>query len=314
MKKTLTILMPAMNEEKNLPRAFDEVTAVMASVPYDYEVIVIDNDSKDATGKVAEALCGRDPRWRYLKFSRNFTVEASITAGLRFASGDAAITLFSDLQDPPQEIPTFLKKWEEGNDVVYGIVRSRAGDPLWKALAARLLYKLVHALSDVEIVENATDFRLLSRRAIDGMNQLPERNRYMRGLAHWIGYRSTGIVYDRRPREAGVSKAPFFYLINIAVNAIVSFSIKPLQLFSALGCLALFATVVLALVYLGMYLFTGTVPGLTTIYLLLLGNLAVSLLGFGAMGEYVGRIYLETKERPLFLVDRTVNMKPGGPA
>jgi glycosyltransferase involved in cell wall biosynthesis len=307
-RKLLTLVMPAMNEEGNLARAYDEVTQVMAGLPYDYEVIVIDNASTDRTGEAAAALTERDPRWRYVRFSRNFNVEISIAAGLRFARGDAAMILFSDLQDPPRLIPDFLSKWEEGYDVVYGQVRSRQGDTLWKAWGARLFYRIINALSEVEITPNATDFRLLSRRAIDALNQFDERNRYLRGFAHWVGFKRCPIVYDRVPRTAGKSKAPSFYLLNLAANAITCFSIKPLQLFSLTGVAAAFGTVCLALVYLGSWLCSYTVPGLTTVYLLMLANLAVMLLGFGAIGEYVGRIYIETKRRPLFLIDRAVNI------
>jgi len=307
-RKRLSIVMPARNEEANLPRAYDELTAVFAGLPYNYEVLVIDNDSTDGTGDVAAALCQRDQRWRYVKFSRNFNVEASITAGLRLANGDAAIVLFSDLQDPPELIPAFLKHWEAGHDVVYGVLRRREGDPWWKALGARLLYRLVNILADVEIAPNATDFRLLSRRAIDALNQFDERNRYLRGLAHWIGFRSCAVPYDRRPRTAGRSKAPFLYLVNLAVNAITCFSIKPLQLFSMLGALATLGTCAFAAVCLARYLFSYTLPGLTTVYLLLLAILTVLLVGFGALGEYVGRIYIEAKGRPLFLIDRSINL------
>jgi dolichol-phosphate mannosyltransferase len=307
-RKVLTLVMPAMNEEANLPRAYDEVTRVMADLRYDYEVLIIDNASTDRTGDVAAALAARDPRWRYVCFSRNFNVEVSIAAGLRFARGDAALVLFSDLQDPPNLIPEFLRKWEQGYDVVYGQVRSRQGDPIWKAWGARLFYRIINALAEVEIAPNATDFRLLSRRAIDAINQFDERNRYLRGLAHWIGFKRCPIVYDRLPRLAGKSKAPSFYLLNLAANAITCFSIKPLQLFSLTGIVALFGTFCLALIYVGSWLFSYTVPGLTTVYLLMLANLAVMLLGFGAIGEYVGRIYIETKRRPLFLIDRAVNL------
>ena len=200
----------------------------MADLPYDYEVLVIDNASTDRTGEVAAELAARDPRWRYVRFSRNFSVEISIAAGLRFARGDAAMVLFSDLQDPPKLIPDFLRKWEEGHDVVYGQVRSRQGDPLWKAWGARLFYRIINALAEVEITPNATDFRLLSRRAIDALNQFDERNRYLRGFAHWVGFKRCPIVYDRVPRTAGKSKAPSFYLLNLAANAITCFSIKPL--------------------------------------------------------------------------------------
>ena len=309
-RRIVTFLVPARNEEANLPKVYDELTALMAGLPYDYEVIVLDNASTDGTGATTAALCARDARWRYVRLSRNFHVEGSLTAGLRLAQGDAAIVLFSDLQDPPELIPEFLRKWEEGNDVVYGVLRKRTGDPFWRAASARLLYVLVHALSDVVITPNATDFRLLSRRAIDALNSCGERNRYLRGLAHWIGFPSCPIVYDRRPRKEGKSKAPFFYCLNLAANAITSFSIKPLQLFSLGGAAALVCTFCLALVYFGSWLFSFALPGLTTIYLLMLANLAVMLLGFGAVGEYIGRIYIEAKGRPLYLIERTINVDP----
>ena len=307
-RKLLSIIMPVRNEEGNLSAAYDEVTAVMAGLPYDYEVILIDNDSSDATPLVAADLCRRDDRWRYVKFSRNFTVEASLAAGYRFARGDAAVVLFGDLQDPPALIAEFLKKWEEGFEIVYGVIRHRHGDPLWKAWSARMLYRTVNYLSDIDIPNNATDFRLLSRRAIDALNQLGERNRYIRGFSHWIGFRQCPIVYDRRPRTAGKSKAPFFYLLNLAANAITCFSIRPLQLFSLFGFITLGATISVALGYIATYFLGGTVPGLTTIYVLLLAILGVILVGFGTLGEYVGRIYIETKQRPLFIVERTINM------
>jgi polyisoprenyl-phosphate glycosyltransferase len=307
-RKLLTLVMPAMNEEGNLPRAYDEVTRVMADLPYDYEVLIIDNASTDGTGALAAELAGRDPRWRYVRFSRNFSVEISIAAGLRFARGDAALVLFSDLQDPVTLIPEFLRKWEEGYDVVYGQVRNRQGDSFFKAWGARLFYRIINALADVEITPNATDFRLLSRRAIDALNQFDERNRYLRGFAHWIGFKRCPVVYDRLPRLAGKSKAPSFYLVNLAANAITCFSIKPLQLFSLAGVGALVGVFLMTLFTLGGWLFSYAVPGLTTLYLLMLANLAVMLLGFGAIGEYVGRIYIETKQRPLFLIDRAVNL------
>jgi dolichol-phosphate mannosyltransferase len=307
-RKLVSIIMPVRNEEGNLPRAYDELTALMAALPYDYEVLLIDNDSVDRTGQLSAELCARDARWRYIKFSRNFTVEASLAAGYRFARGNAAIVLFGDLQDPPALIAEFLRKWEEGNEVVYGVIRRRDGDPIWKACAARLLYRTVNYLSDVKIPNDATDFRLLSRRAIDALNRLDERNRYIRGFSHWIGFRQCGIVYDRRPRLAGKSKAPFFYMLNLAANAITCFSIKPLQLFSLFGFLTLRATIAAAMIYLACYCLGAAVPGLTTIYLLLLANLGVMLIGFGTVGEYVGRIYIETKHRPLYLVERTINV------
>jgi glycosyltransferase involved in cell wall biosynthesis len=307
-RRLVTILVPARNEAANMPKVYDEVTAVMAGLSYDYEVIVLDNASTDGTSEAAATLCARDCRWRYVRFSRNFHVEGSLTAGFRLAKGDAMLVLFSDLQDPSELIPEFLRKWEEGYDVVYGVLRRRTGDPIWKALMARGLYQIVHAMSDVEITPNATDFRLLSRRAIDALNACPERNRYMRGLAHWIGFPSCPIVYDRRARKEGKSKAPFFYLLNLAANAVTCFSIRPLQLFSVAGSVMLGGTVCLALIYLAGWFLGFALPGMTTVYLLMLLNLAVMLLGFGALGEYIGRIYIETKGRPLYLIERTINV------
>ena len=242
--------MPVRNEEGNLPRAYDEVTAAIAALPYDYEVLIIDNDSVDRTAQLAAEICQRDARWRYIKFSRNFTVEASLAAGYRFARGDAAIVLFGDLQDPPSLIGrVFCASGKRATKWSTACIRRRDGDPIWKALSARLLYRLVNYLSDVRIPNDATDFRLLSRRAIDALNRLEERNRYIRGFSHWIGFRQCPIIYDRRPRKAGRSKAPFFYMLNLAANAITCFSIKPLQLFSLFGFLTLGATVLAAIVY-----------------------------------------------------------------
>jgi dolichol-phosphate mannosyltransferase len=307
-RRLLSIVMPARNEEGNLRAAYVEVSAVMQSLDLDYEVIIIDNDSTDRTAELANELCQSDPRWRYLKFSRNFQVEASIAAGLRFAKGDAAVVLFSDLQDPPAVIPEFIRKWDEGYDVVYGVVRNRQGEPAWRTWGARLMYRVIDSMADIEITPDATDFRLLSRKAINAVNQFDERNRYLRGLTHWVGFKRCGVPYDRRPRLAGQSQAPLWVCANLAVNAITSFSIRPLRFFSLLGVVALIATVALTAAYLGSYLFAYAVPGLTTIYLLLLGNLTVMLFGFGTVGEYIGRIYMETKKRPLFLVDRAINL------
>ena len=231
-----------------------------------------------------------------------------MAAGFRLACGDAAMVLFGDLQDPPQLIGQFAEKWEQGYDVVYGVIRRRTGDPFWKSKLAGVFYRIVNYLADSDVPVHATDFRLLSRRAIDAVNQIDERNRYIRGYSHWIGLRQCPIVYDRRQRTAGKSKASFFYLLNYAGNAITCFSTKPLQLFSLFGLTTLAATAVLAMYYLSRFLFGVSVPGIPTTYLLLLANLGVMLLGFGTLGEYVGRIYLETKRRPLYLIERTINL------
>jgi len=206
-----------------------------------------------------------------------------------------------------------VRQWEAGHDVVYGVLRRRQGDSWWKAGAARLVYRLINRLADVEITPDATDFRLLSRRALDALNQFDERNRYLRGFAHWIGFPRCAVVYDRRPRTAGQSKASFLYLLGFVANALTCLSVRPVQLYSLAGGLVLAMTVGLALAHGIGCLLGGGLPGLTGLHLLLLANLGVMLVGFGTLGEYAGRAYFEAKRRPLYLIERTINLDAAVP-
>ncbi|MCO6401209.1 MAG: glycosyltransferase family 2 protein [Verrucomicrobia bacterium] len=312
-RRLVSITMPARNEEGNLPRAFEEVTSVMARLPqYDYEVIVIDNASTDRTPEIARGFCERDARWKYVRFSRNFGGETSLTVGLRLAKGDAVINLFSDLQDPTDRIPDFIAKWEEGFDVVSGILQDRQDNSRLRGIAARLAYRLIRASSDIDIPESATDFRLVSRRVVDAFNRLNERQRYVRGLMHWVGFKKCEIPYDRRPRQWGRSKAPFWWCFQFALNAITSFSTKPLKLFMVFGSTALLASVLLALYYAATRIFNIDDPprGIPSVLILLLVNLGVVSLGIGLLGEYMGHIYTEVKRRPLFVIADSVNVDP----
>jgi polyisoprenyl-phosphate glycosyltransferase len=301
-RRLLSVIVPARNEADNLPRAYAEITAALAGLPHRYEVLVIDNASTDGTGAAAAGLCARDRRWRYVRFSRDFGIEASLAAGFRLARGHAAVVVFSDLQDPPGLIPEMVRRWEAGHDVVYGVVRRREGDPAWKAWSAGLAYRLIGALAEFDIPPGATDFRLLSRRAMRALNRCRERYRYSRGLAHWVGFRSCGVPYDRRPRTAGRSKAAPLYLLNFLANALTCVSIRPVQAFSLAGLASSALTAVLTAVWL-----LGATT-LTGVHLLLLANLSAVLLGVGVLGEYAGRAYLEGKRRPLYVIDRTVNL------
>ncbi|MBI4839070.1 MAG: glycosyltransferase family 2 protein [Nitrospirae bacterium] len=308
-RKLISIVMPAMNEEENLPRAYKEVTEVFSQLSdYDYEVIVIDNDSTDRTADVCAAICVQDKKWKYVKFSRNFTSEISIAAGLRLAKGDAVIILFSDLQDPPRLIPKFIEKWEEGYDMVCGLLSKRADDTWWKTLGAKFIYGLLNRLSDIKIPPHVVDFRLMSRPVVNAINKLDERNRYFRGLSHWAGFKTCIIPYERQPRLKGKSAASFFYMIDFVLRALTSFSITPLRIFSGFGWILLGFAVVYMIISLGYFFFGHTVPGLTTVIILLLFNLAFISLGIGALGEYIGRIYMETKRRPLWVIEKNLNI------
>lgn len=312
-RRLLSITMPARNEEGNLPRAYDEVTQAMSRLPqYDYEVIVIDNASTDRTPELARGFCQKDSRWKYVRFSRNFGGETSLTVGLRLAKGDAVINLFSDLQDPPERIPDFVAKWEEGFDVVSGILNDRQDNSRFRGAAARVAYRLIRASSDIDIPESATDFRLVSRRVVDAFNRLNERQRYVRGLMHWVGFSKCEITYDRRPRRWGRSKAPFWWCFQFALNAITSFSTKPLKLFMIFGSTMLFASGLLALYYAATRIFNIDNPprGIPSILILLLLNIGVVSLGIGLLGEYMGHIYTEVKRRPLFVIADSANIEP----
>jgi len=308
-RRIISIVMPAMNEEENLPRAYEEVTHIFQHLPnYDFEVLIIDNNSTDRTADVCATICAKDKTWKYIRFSRNFTVEMSITAGLKYAKGDAVIVLFSDLQDPPELIPKFVEKWEQGYDMVCGLLNNRADDSWWKKISARFVYRILNRLSDVKLPENMVDFRLMSRQVVDAINRLEERNRYFRGLSHWVGFKTISISYDRRPRFKGKSNAPFFYLVDFVLRALTNFSVFPLRVFSGVGLVLLGFVGIYICFTLFSFILGYTIPGLTSIIILLLLNLAVLSLGIGTLGEYIGRIYMETKKRPLWIVDKTLNI------
>lgn len=313
-KPLVTIVIPARNEEANIPRLEQEVRAVIDALPHRFEIIVIDNASTDRTPQLIAEICARDPRWRYLRFSRDFTVEMSITAGYHHARGDAIIVLYSDLQDPPSLIPTFLAKWEEGYDVVYGTRTKRPGDPLWRNLAVMVAYRVISYFSDVPIPLNTGDFRLISRPVRDALEECGELNRYMRGLISWLGFRQIGVPYERRPRPAGESKAPFWHLVTFVLSAITSFSLKPLRLFSAFGFLVMSVSLVAAAMYSVLALVGHPPAGITTLIVLAWMGIGLNSLGIGVLGEYVGRTYNEVKRRPLYVVQETRNLDRVAPA
>jgi glycosyltransferase involved in cell wall biosynthesis len=310
----VSIVIPVLNEEENIPRLREELLAAVEPLPYRYEFIVVDNDSTDRSAELVKALCAADSRWKYLKFSRNFHTEMSMTAGYHFASGDAIIVLYSDLQDPPDVIPRFLEKWREGYDVVYGVRRVRPGEPAWRNWAAKWAYRVIAWASDVPIPVDAGDFRLISRRVRDAMERYSENNRYMRGMIAWLGFRQTGVLYERRPRHAGLSKAPLWPTLIYTLNAVTSFSLKPLRLFLALGMITTMLSVLAIFGYSFLSLLGNPPPGITTLIVLAFLGIGLNSLGIGMLGEYLGRTYVETKRRPLYIVEEAVNLPAAEPS
>ena len=309
MSTLISIVVPALNERENISRLESELTDALVDQPFEFEFIVVDNGSTDGTDIAVKDLCRRDPRWKYVLFSRNFGVDASITAGYKLASGDAIIVLYSDLQDPPQVIPAFLAKWREGYDVVYGVRTVRPGDAKWRNAVVKVVYRAISALADVPIPKNAGDFRLISRPVRDALESCGESNRYMRGLIAWLGFRQAGVEYERRPRTAGDSKAPLGQLIVFTLGAFTSFSVKPLRIFTLIGFSLLAVSLLAVPVYAALFLTGDPPPGITTLIILALLGIGVNSLGIGVLGEYLGRTYAETKQRPLYVVADSVNME-----
>ena len=304
----VSIVIPARNEEGNIARLQTELLAAVAGLPYEFEFIVIDNASEDQTGGLVKAICASDPRWKYMRFSRNFSVEMSITAGYRAANGQAIIVLYSDLQDPPEVIPRFLQKWKEGFDVVYGVRQVRPGEPVWRNLLVKYVYRTIVWAAEVPIPLDAGDFRLITKEVRDALEQCDEYNRYLRGLIAWLGFRQIGIPYARRARYSGVSKAPFWEMVFFAFNGITSFSLKPLRLFTIFGGIVLGVSGVAILIYTTLFLSGSPPPGITTIIVLLIIAIGLNSFGIGVLGEYLGRTYSEVKRRPLYIVSETVNL------
>ncbi len=304
----ISIVIPARNEEANIAKLEAELKAALDPLPYRFEYVVIDNHSADHTGELVKEICRRDARWKYLRFSRDFTVEMSITAGYHYAQGDAIVVLYSDLQDPPDVIPRLIAKWREGNDVVYGVRTVRRGDPKWRNAAVASAYRIIASFADVPIPQNAGDFRLITRQVRDALEQCREYNRYMRGLIAWLGFRQASVPYERRPRTAGVSKAPFWELLFFVFNAVTSFSLKPLRLFLLLGVILISLSILSIPVYTYLYFIGRAPPGITTLVILSFLGIGLNSLGIGVLGEYLGRTYVEVKKRPLYVVQEAINL------
>lgn len=303
----LSVIVPAYNEEEVLPIFHARLVAALASAAElagSWEVIYVNDGSKDGTLRILKELAAHDPAIGVANLSRNFGKEAAMTAGLRLARGQAVVLIDADLQDPPELIGEMVRVWQQGADVVNMKRASRQGETWFKKASAAWFYKVINWLSEVHIPENVGDFRLLSRRAVDALNQLPESNRFMKGLFAWIGYKQVVVEYDRHPRAAGQTKWPYFKLLNFAIEGITGFSVVPLRLASYAGFLTAFSAFVYALFLLVKTLTIGdSVKGFPTLILTILILGGLQLMAMGIIGEYLGRLFMESKRRPLYLLD-----------
>ncbi len=307
-RKLISIIVPAYNEQDNVEELARRLAAVFdAETQYDFEVILVENGSQDATFERAVAAHENDPRFKVLQLSRNFRMDGGLTAGMAHARGDAAVLMAADLQDPPELIHQFLRKWEEGYEIVYQIVTDRQGTGPIRRMNSQLFYWLAGRLTDGRIPRNVSDFRLVDRRVYETVNVMQERNRFVRGLFAWVGFSSVGIERARAPRTGGVSGAHTFSVIDLAFKGIFAHSYKPLRLISLFGLLLSGLSFLAIIVFAIRFLVDG-VPfaGFGTIvclFLLMFGFLFTML---GIVSEYVGLIYEEVKQRPNFVVRRRV--------
>jgi glycosyltransferase involved in cell wall biosynthesis len=300
----VSIVVPCFNEEAVLPELHRRLVAVLEQVEdMGFEVVYANDGSNDHTSEILRELQASDPRVRVISLSRNFGHQIAVTAGLEHASGDAVVIIDADLQDPPEVIPEMIARWRDGYQVVYGLRAERAGETTFKIWTAKVFYRLINHLSEIEIPLDVGDFRLLDRKAVHALLSMPERDRFLRGMVSWIGLKQVGVIYDRAPRRAGESKYPLMKMLRFAVDSVISFSFAPLRLAIWLGFAALAASIAGIIYALVIRLYTTDwVRGWTSIFTAVLFLGGVQLITLGIVGEYVGRIYAEVKLRPLYVV------------
>jgi dolichol-phosphate mannosyltransferase len=300
----LSVIIPCFNEEAVLRATHERLTRVLTAMNYvDYELIFVNDGSRDRTQEILVALQAFDPHVRVLLLSRNFGHQIAVTAGLEVASGVACVIIDADLQDPPELIPRMVQLWREGNEVVYGIRIEREGESRFKLWTAKVFYRLINRMSDTKIPLDAGDFRLVDRKVVDVIKAMPERARFLRGMVSWAGFRQVALPYDRAPRQAGESKYPLTTMIHFAMDGIISFSLVPLKLAIWTGFFAIWIAVAGIIVAIIDRLFEkGLTRGWASLFVAVLFMGGVQLVSLGILGEYLGRIYTEVKRRPLYVV------------
>lgn len=297
-----SFVIPVYNEEKTILELYRRVVGVMERLDGAVELILVNDGSRDRSLQLMRDLHQKDPRICYLSLARNFGHQIAVTAGLNFVRGQVIVILDSDLQDPPEIIPDMIEKWRQGYQVVYAQRTQRRKESWFKRFTAYFFYRLLKQLADVEIPTDTGDFCLLERQVVDVLNSMPERNRYIRGLRSWVGFRQTAIRFERDPRFAGEVKYTFSKSLALAVNGLVSFSKVPLRISTYVGLLAAVAAILMAFTVLYWRIFVPNSPltGFTIILVAIFFLGAVQLVSIGILGEYVGRIYEEVKGRPLY--------------
>ncbi len=309
-KISYSIIVPLYNEELVIQETYRRLKAVMDTTKENYEIVFVNDGSKDKTRDLVENMCRNDEKIKLINFSRNFGHQAAITAGMDMALGEAIVVIDADLQDPPEVILEMIKKWKEGYEVVYGKRAKREGETFFKKFTAKTFYRLLRSMTSVDIPVDTGDFRLIDRKVCDALISLPEKNRYVRGLVSWVGYKQTCVEFVRQERFAGETKYPLKKMIKLALDGITSLSYKPLVISGYLGGLTFIAGIISTIAVITRQLINGT--GMISLPLILAINITMfglTLGCIGIMGQYIGRIFDESKGRPIYIIQSTINYK-----
>lgn len=303
-----SVIVPVYNEEAVILETYKRLKGVMDSIKDPYEIIFVNDGSRDKTVPILHEICKKDRNIKLIDFSRNFGHQVAITAGMDNSCGQAVVVIDADLQDPPEVIPKMLEKWREGYDVVYGKRLKRAGETMFKKLTAKFFYRFLKSMTEVDIPVDTGDFRLIDRKVCDALKRIKEKNRYVRGLVSWLGFKQTAIEFMRDKRFAGETKYPLKKMLKFAFDAITSFSYKPLKLASFAGSILSIFSFIYLLVVLYQAIFVGkTTSGWASTMAVSLFFNGIVLIILGIIGEYIGRIYDEAKGRPLYIIREYIN-------
>lgn len=309
--KKISVVIPMYYEEEVANECYNRVEKVLSSIPnYEYEIIFVNDGSKDKTLSILEEIAKKNNNVKVISFSRNFGHQCAVTAGIKYVTGDAIVIIDADLQDPPELIPDMLKLWEQGYEVIYGKRKTRDGESKFKLLTAKMFYETLNALSDVEIPKDTGDFRLVDRKVVDIINSLPEHNKFLRGLFSWVGFKQTPFEYERKERFAGKTKYSLKKMLKLASDGIISFSTKPLKMVGGIGIISVIVSFLILIYSLLSYIFhwNQLTAGWTSLMVTITFLSGVILISLWMISEYIGRIYDEVKDRPQYIIDKTINI------
>lgn len=310
-KNKISVVVPVYCEQLVIEEFYKRMTKILVELnQYDYEIIFVNDGSTDNSLNILTNIAQKDDKIKIISFSRNFGHQAAVTAGLKYVTGNAIIIIDADLQDPPEVIPDMLKHWENGFEVIYGKRKVREGESVFKLFTAKMFYKILNSLSDVYIPEDTGDFRLVDRKVIDTINFMPEHNKFLRGLFSWVGYKQYSYEYERKARLAGKTKYPIKKMFKLATDGIIGFSSKPLKLMGQLGFFSIVLSgLILLYSIISFFMGRAITPGWTSIMVTITFFAGIQLMSLWIVSEYIGKIYDESKQRPEYIIDKTINIK-----